>query len=110
MYSDAGSMTCARFAASLGHEVEDAKAFAKWGVDFLKYDNCFATPPRQVAIQPNDSRYEHLAGLTNNAFLAKRVRQGALECSHMAGCNNFANLMQRTSRPSASHLVAQHFS
>jgi hypothetical protein len=41
-------MTCARFAASLGHEVDDAKAFAEWGVDFLKYDNCFATPPRQV--------------------------------------------------------------
>ena len=48
VYSDAGSMTCARFAASLGHEVDDAKAFAEWGVDFLKYDNCFATPPRQV--------------------------------------------------------------
>ncbi len=48
VYSDAGSMTCARFAASLGHEVADAKAFAEWGVDFLKYDNCFATPPRQV--------------------------------------------------------------
>lgn len=48
VYSDAGSMTCARFVASLGHEVDDAKAFAEWGVDFLKYDNCFATPPRQV--------------------------------------------------------------
>ena len=48
VYSDAGSMTCARFAASLGHEAADAKAFAEWGVDFLKYDNCFATPPRQV--------------------------------------------------------------
>ena len=48
VYSDAGSMTCARFAASLGHEVEDAKAFAEWGVDFLKYDNCFATPIKKV--------------------------------------------------------------
>ena len=48
LYSDAGSMTCARFAASLGHEVEDAKVFAMWGVDFLKYDNCFATPIKKV--------------------------------------------------------------
>ena len=48
VYSDAGSMTCARFAASLGHEVDDAKAFASWGVDFLKYDNCFATPIKKV--------------------------------------------------------------
>lgn len=48
VYSDAGSMTCARFAASLGHEVDDAKAFASWGVDFLKYDNCFATPIKKA--------------------------------------------------------------
>ena len=50
VYSDAGSMTCARFAASLGHEKEDAKAFAEWGVDFLKYDNCFATPIKKVCL------------------------------------------------------------
>lgn len=48
LYSDAGSMTCARFAASLGHEKDDAKVFASWGVDFLKYDNCFATPIKKV--------------------------------------------------------------
>ncbi len=49
VYSDAGSMTCAKFAASLGHEMEDAKVFAEWGVDFLKYDNCFATWPKKVS-------------------------------------------------------------
>lgn len=49
VYSDAGSMTCARFAASLGHEKEDAKVFAEWGVDFLKYDNCFATPIKEAS-------------------------------------------------------------
>jgi hypothetical protein len=52
VYSDAGSMTCARFAASLGHEKEDAKVFAEWGVDFLKYDNCFATPIKEASCPP----------------------------------------------------------
>ncbi|EFQ33731.1 melibiase [Colletotrichum graminicola] len=41
MYSSAGEMTCARFAGSLDHEKEDAENFASWGVDFLKYDNCY---------------------------------------------------------------------
>ncbi|KAI9849061.1 MAG: hypothetical protein M1838_000291 [Thelocarpon superellum] len=41
MYSDAGSMTCGKYAGSLGHETTDAQTFAKWGVDYLKYDNCF---------------------------------------------------------------------
>ncbi|KAH9746887.1 alpha-galactosidase 1 [Citrus sinensis] len=26
---------------SLGHEEQDAKNFASWGIDYLKYDNCF---------------------------------------------------------------------
>ncbi|KAK9342379.1 glycoside hydrolase superfamily [Lipomyces starkeyi] len=41
MYSDAGSYTCARYAGSLEYEEQDAKTFASWGVDYLKYDNCF---------------------------------------------------------------------
>lgn len=41
MYSDAGSMTCAGYAGSLGYEEIDAQTFADWGVDYLKYDNCF---------------------------------------------------------------------
>ncbi|KAF7846415.1 hypothetical protein BT93_L4410 [Corymbia citriodora subsp. variegata] len=41
MYSSAGEMTCARFEGSLDHEVKDAESYASWGVDYLKYDNCF---------------------------------------------------------------------
>ncbi|CZS95349.1 related to alpha-galactosidase precursor [Rhynchosporium agropyri] len=41
MYSSAGEMTCARFAGSLDYETQDAENFAAWGVDFLKYDNCY---------------------------------------------------------------------
>ncbi|OBT38658.1 hypothetical protein VE00_11070 [Pseudogymnoascus sp. WSF 3629] len=41
MYSSAGEMTCARYAGSLDHETKDAENFASWGVDFLKYDNCY---------------------------------------------------------------------
>lgn len=41
MYSSAGELTCARYAGSLDYETQDAKSFASWGVDYLKYDNCY---------------------------------------------------------------------
>jgi alpha-galactosidase len=41
IYSDAGTKTCGRMPGSYGYEVKDAKLFAEWGVDFLKYDYCF---------------------------------------------------------------------
>ncbi|AEE79507.1 Melibiase family protein [Arabidopsis thaliana] len=41
IYSDAGVFTCEVHPGSLFHEVDDADIFASWGVDYLKYDNCF---------------------------------------------------------------------
>jgi len=40
IYEDAGTATCAGYPGSLGHEQVDARTFADWGVDYLKYDNC----------------------------------------------------------------------
>lgn len=40
MYSCAGILTCAGYPGSYDHEFQDAKTFADWGVDFLKYDFC----------------------------------------------------------------------
>lgn len=41
IYSSAGIKTCESRPASLFHEKIDAETFAEWGVDYLKYDNCF---------------------------------------------------------------------
>jgi alpha-galactosidase len=40
IYSSPGKLTCAKFAASYGYEEQDARQFAEWGFDFLKYDWC----------------------------------------------------------------------
>ena len=40
IYSCAGVMTCAGYPSSYDHEFQDARLFAEWGVDFLKYDFC----------------------------------------------------------------------
>jgi alpha-galactosidase len=42
IYSSPGPRTCAGYPASYGHEEQDAKTFAGWGVDYLKYDWCSA--------------------------------------------------------------------
>jgi alpha-galactosidase len=40
IYSDAGSKTCAGRPGSRGREYQDALTFARWGIDYLKYDWC----------------------------------------------------------------------
>jgi alpha-galactosidase len=40
IYSDAGWKTCAGRPGSRGYEYQDAKKYAEWGVDYLKYDWC----------------------------------------------------------------------
>ena len=41
MYSCDGTHTCAGYPGSFEHEFQDAETFASWGVDYLKYDNCY---------------------------------------------------------------------
>jgi alpha-galactosidase len=40
IYSDAGTGTCENRPGSRGYEYQDARAYASWGVDYLKYDWC----------------------------------------------------------------------
>jgi alpha-galactosidase len=40
LYTGPGPRTCAGAPASYGYEAQDAKMFASWGVDYLKYDLC----------------------------------------------------------------------
>jgi alpha-galactosidase len=50
IYSSPGPRTCAGYPASYGHETQDAKMWASWGIDYLKYDWCSAR-----AIYKNDA-------------------------------------------------------
>jgi len=42
IYSSPGPKTCAGFEGSYGHEEQDARTYAAWGIDYLKYDWCSA--------------------------------------------------------------------
>ena len=57
IYSSPGPKTCAGFEASWKHEQQDANTYAKWGVDYLKYDWCSyggiaPNPDRKAMIEP----------------------------------------------------------
>ena len=41
LYSSAGNLTCQNRAGSLGYEDKDATTYKNWGVDYLKYVNCY---------------------------------------------------------------------
>jgi len=53
IYSSPGSHTCGGYTASYAHEEQDAKTFAAWGIDYLKYDWCSAANIyKNDALQP----------------------------------------------------------
>ena len=54
IYSSPGPKTCAGYAASLGHEQQDADLYAQWGIDYLKYDLCSFRQAVMQAQAPDD--------------------------------------------------------
>lgn len=59
IYGCAGRKTCAGHPGSWGHEFQDARKFAEWGVDYLKYDWCTAgdANPRDAYTRMRDALY-----------------------------------------------------
>jgi alpha-galactosidase len=50
IYSSPGPQTCADYEGSYLHETQDAKTWASWGIDYVKYDWCSAS----VIFEPED--------------------------------------------------------
>ena len=63
IYSDAAQLTCGGRTASLGFEKQDARTFASWGIDYLKYDYCNAPADSATARQ----RYRTMANALQNS-------------------------------------------
>ncbi|CAG8771971.1 9526_t:CDS:2, partial [Dentiscutata erythropus] len=64
IYSDAGNETCGGLPDHLyiiDHKEIDAKIFVEWGVDYLKYDNCFSQG------RPEQERYQKMGKALKDA-------------------------------------------
>ncbi len=62
LYNCAGSMTCAGYPGSQGHEFQDARLYAGIGVDYLKYDWCHTESRDAVEAYTTMSRALRAAG------------------------------------------------
>ena len=66
IYSSPGPNTCAGYEGSFGHEAQDAKTWAAWGIDYLKYDWCGArniySPEEEHAVYQKMGDALHAAG------------------------------------------------
>ncbi len=63
IYSDASKLTCGGYTGSLHFEKQDAKTFASWGIDYLKYDYCGAPTDVETA----KARYKKMAEALKNS-------------------------------------------
>jgi alpha-galactosidase len=61
IFSDAGNYTCTGRPGSYQHEEIDAQTFASWGVDYLKYDNCYDK------YKSSEERYQLMGDAINKA-------------------------------------------
>ncbi len=60
MYTGPGPQTCAGAPASYGHVAQDAKMFASWGVDYVKYDLCSFRKIMQQQSGGNQARADQI--------------------------------------------------
>lgn len=65
IYTSPGPWTCAGFCGSYQHEAQDARQFANWGFDLLKYDWCSYTSVagRQPTLEERKQPYELMGRL-----------------------------------------------
>lgn len=71
IYSSPGPKACSGGEGSFGHEEQDAKTFASWGVDYLKYDICSF---RQILARDSNG----------DPVIAKQIMENAYEKMHRA--------------------------
>jgi alpha-galactosidase len=89
IYSSPGPRTCGSFEGSYGHEAVDAKTWAAWGVDYLKYDWCSASriwkDEQMPAVYQRMGEALHAAGRPVVYSLCQYGRHAVPEWGHAAG-------------------------
>ena len=72
IYSSPGPKTCAGFEGSYGHEEQDAKTYADWGVDYLKYDLCSFYDEVMAKAQSKEQKHQMMLDAYARMYQALR--------------------------------------
>lgn len=62
LYNCAGTQTCAGYPGTRGHEFQDARLYASWGIDYLKFDWCYTKGMNQQEAYTTMSKALKAAG------------------------------------------------
>jgi len=97
IYSDCGTKTCGGYPGSLNYEKVDAKTFAEWGVDYLKYDGCYNNekgfysgyPDMGTALQATGRNITYSCSWP--AYLGSDETSKPWDAMIAAGCNLWRN-------------------
>ena len=96
IHDSPGPVTCAGREASYGHEEQDAKTFASWGIDFVKYDWCSGS----LVYKPDQMRaaYEkfHQALLSTGRPIVYNICQYGMEDVWKWGASVGGNMWRTT--------------
>ena len=88
IYSDAAQLTCGGCTASYGFEEQDARTFASWGIDYLKYDYCNAPEDSATARRRYNAMATALSKSGRDIVLGIcewGQRNGEEWCQHVGG-------------------------
>ncbi|KAK7684409.1 hypothetical protein QCA50_012356 [Cerrena zonata] len=98
VYSDAGYFSCdfvggsAHWLGSLGNETIDAATFGEWGMDYLKYDNCYAVSPTDfvnynppIQLQPHYEAMRDALARINRPVVYSICNWGVQDTARWAG-------------------------
>jgi alpha-galactosidase len=62
LYNCAGTKTCAGYPGTRGYEYQDARLYASWDIDYLKFDWCYAEGINAKEAYNTMSKALHIAG------------------------------------------------
>lgn len=96
LYTSPGPKTCAGYEGSYGHEEQDARTYARWGVDFLKYDWCSAETVYPRSEMPTAYKRMHDALLRTGRPMVFSLCQYGLEAVWKWGAAVGGNLWRTT--------------
>jgi alpha-galactosidase len=96
IYSSPGPQTCAHHEGSYQHEAQDAKQYAAWGIDYLKYDWCSASQVYKPSQMPEVYKKMHDALAATGRPIAYSLCQYGMERVWQWGPGVGGNLWRTT--------------
>lgn len=99
LYSSPGPLNCGGFVGSYQHEEQDAKTYAEWGFDFLKYDWCsYEKIAKNDSVEELRKPYDLMAEALRktNRDIVFSICQYGMGASHQWAADAGGNLWRTT--------------